>query len=60
MRSDYGATLMCSSCGRRFKEATSPSGFKCPRCVDDYQRRKASAIEKKVVVRDSIRVWRKP
>jgi hypothetical protein len=60
MRNYYGATLACSSCGRKFREDTSPSGFRCPRSVDDDRRRKENALEKKVAAneRGSIRAWR--
>jgi DNA-directed RNA polymerase subunit RPC12/RpoP len=60
MLKSYSAVLSCAECGRRFKEESSSSGFKCSWCVErDLSRKQRIAAKKIGVERDSIRAWRK-
>jgi hypothetical protein len=67
MMMQYDALLTCSTCGRRFRE--SKSGFKCPSCIANEERRKLAALDRKSVreeivrqnaARGKTRSWRAP
>jgi hypothetical protein len=51
LRSRYDAWLSCLSCGKRYREADSISGFKCDDCYERNQKRKAEAIDRRFAQR---------
>jgi hypothetical protein len=47
MRQHFDALLTCA-CGRKFRESSSPSFFKCSWCVEREEQRKQLLVDEKI------------